>query len=321
VSAVAAKRLAIIGLGRIAASYRDVLDEVPELELAAIVEPEPQRATEARREGLAVFPSVDEMLGSFGAPHVAIVCTPPVSHYEVAQPLLHAGVDLLIEKPLAPTPEEADRISETAERLGRTIMTAAKFRVTEALRETRRLIEEGRVGRLVYIENTFSGKLDPNASWHGDPTISGGGVWMDNGPHSIDVIETLVGPIERIRMLEEKRLQQTAVEDEIRAEAEHAGGILSNIHLSWNDQIAAPIARVVGTEAEILVGWAQTLVRADGRDEIVAGGYDKRYAFRALLERFLSRRLKAQESDHGAQSVAWIHAGYRSLGSRDWEIA
>jgi predicted dehydrogenase len=315
VPAVSEKRLAIIGLGRIAAAYREVLPELPEVHVCAAVEPHPERAAAARRAGIPVFATLAEMLDAGTRPDVAIVCTPPASHLEVAEPLLHAGADLLVEKPLAPIPADALRIHEAAARLGRTVVTAAKYRVTASLHEARRLLDGGRVGRLTGIENTFSGKLDPNAGWHGDPAISGGGVWMDNGPHSLDVVETLAGPVLRIRMLEEKREQRAAVEDEVVVETEHAGGRAARILLSWNRQLPAPIARCIGSEGEILVGWAQTVVRDASGEEVVAGGYDKRQAFRALIDDFLRRRRKAEADDHGARAVAWIHAAYRSLHS------
>jgi predicted dehydrogenase len=312
---VSEKRLAIIGLGRISAAYREVLPELPEVCVCGAVEPHPERAAAARRVGIPVFATTAELLDAGTRPDVAIVCTPPASHLEVAEPLLHAGVDLLVEKPLAPFPADAVRIQETAARLGRCVVTAAKYRMTESLHEARRLLEAGRIGRLEGIENTFSGKLDPNAGWHGDPAISGGGVWMDNGPHSLDVVETLAGPVLRIRMLYEQREQRGAVEDEVVVETEHAGRRVARILLSWNRQITAPIARCVGSDGEILVGWAQTVVRDADGEQVVAGGYDKRQAFRALLEDFLRRRRKAETEDHGARAVAWLHAAYRSLHS------
>jgi hypothetical protein len=120
---------------------------------------------------------------------------------------------------------------------------------------------------------------------------------MDNGPHSLDVVETIAGPVLRIRMLEEKREQRAAVEDEVVVETEHAGGVRARLLLSWNRQIPAPIARCIGTDGEILVGWAQTVVRDANGEEVVAGGYDKRQAFKSLVEDFLRRRRKSESED------------------------
>jgi predicted dehydrogenase len=321
-SAVAEKRLALVGVGRVASAYLEALAGLPEVTLCAAVDPVPERARSALERGARLYSSLDEMLGNGEFPDAALVCTPPSAHLGVVEPLLHAGVDCLIESPLAALPTEARRIESAAERLGRTLMTAATFRASRALAEARRRIEEGEIGRLTYVESTLSGRLDPKADWRGDPQISGGGVWMDHGPQSIDVVETVAGPIERIRIVDQRREQGLGVEDEVAVEAEHVGGVLSRILLSWNREIAAPIARCVGTEADLVVGRTQTVLRNGGADEVIGRGFEPRASLLALLERFFARCAKRScEEDHGAQSVDWIYAGYASARSRRWEVA
>jgi predicted dehydrogenase len=321
-SAVAEKRIALVGVGRASSAYLDVLSDLPELVLGSVVDRVAERTRIAAEWGARAFSSVDEMLAHGRIPDAALVCTPPSTHLEVAEPLLHAGVDCLIESPLATLPADARRVATTAERLGRTLATAARFRAGEALTRARRLIDEGLIGRLSYVEATLSGKLDAKRGWRGDPQISGGGVWTDRGPDAIDVVETVAGPIERIRMAGQRRAQRLPIEDEVAVETEHAGGALSRILLSWNRQITAPIARCVGTEAELLVGWAQAVIRDGDSEEVVGRGFDSRSSCVAVLRRFFARRAKAAcEEDHGAQSVDWLQAAYVSLRSRRWEIA
>ena len=320
--AVAEKRVALIGAGRASSAYLEVLRERPELVLCAVVDRVPERARSSLEWGAQAFSSVDEMLARCQIPDAALVCTPPSTHLGVAEPLLHAGVDCLVETPLAALPEDAQRLATTAERLGRTLVTAAPFRLDEALSRARCLIDDGRIGRLTYVESTFSGKLDAKRGWRGDAEIAGGGVWMDQGPHAIDVVETLAGPIERIRMAEQRREQGLSVEDEVAVETEHAGGVLSRTLLSWNRHITAPIARCVGTEAELLLGWAQTVIRNGDFEEVVGDGFDPRGSSLAVLRSFLARRVKsAFAEDHGAQSVDWLRAAYSSVSSWRWEIA
>jgi len=321
-SAVAQKKLALFGAGRVSEAYLEALPELPELELCALVEPDPARAARARCLGVPVRASVCELLERRDAPDVAVVCTPPATHAEVVQPLIRGGIDCLIETPLATHPEDARRLATTAERLGRTLCTAARLRAFAGLTRAAALVREGRIGRLSYVETTLTTKLDARASWRGDPLISGGGVWMDRGPDAIDAVETLAGPIERIKMVEEEREQRGAVEDEVVVEAEHAGGVLSRILLSWNRRVAAPIARCVGSQGEILVGWAQTVARAGDGEEVVACGFDPHGAVVAVLRDLLARRTRADFlEDPGPQTVEWIHAGYRSRRSTRWEIA
>jgi predicted dehydrogenase len=99
--------------------YRALEEEGVPVRLAAVVEPDLVRAGAAATEwGAPVFSSVEECLAArsrgdfaFGA---ASVCTPTSTHFEVANSLLEAGLDVLIEKPIAASVEQASRLTEVA---------------------------------------------------------------------------------------------------------------------------------------------------------------------------------------------------------------
>lgn len=317
--AVREKRVVIVGLGRAARGWVELLPALPELQPCGIVEPETSRALGARALAVPVFPDLTTLLESDARPELALVCTPPASHLEIAERLLAAGIDLLLEPPLATTPEEAARIGATALRRGRSAATVARFRAARAVAEARRAIEAGRIGRLVGVEVALGEKRDPDASWRGDPSISGGGVWMQRGTDALDLLETLAGPLEAIRMTEECRQHGADVEDAARLETLHAAGVVAQIELSWNGASAAPLARCIGSQAELLVGTAQTAILHGEGDERVADGYDESQALGNALGAFLLERARGAAADRGARSVAWIHAAYRSLRSGRFE--
>ena len=82
----------------------------------AAVDPDPARAAEAGKQyGIPVFASADELLKADLKLDAATVAVPTVHHHAVAAPLLEAGLDLLVEKPLAATLGEADELIRTAE--------------------------------------------------------------------------------------------------------------------------------------------------------------------------------------------------------------
>ena len=88
--------------------------------LVAAVEPDAARAEEAAKQyGIKVFSSVDELLKSDLKLDAAIVAVPTVKHHEVAAALLDAGLDLLVEKPLAASLSEADDLIQIQEKNGR----------------------------------------------------------------------------------------------------------------------------------------------------------------------------------------------------------
>jgi predicted dehydrogenase len=117
-------RVAVAGAG---AFGRNHLRVVRELEaagegaaLVAAVEPDTARAAEAEKQyGIKVFTTIDELLKADLKLDAACVAVPTVKHHEVASALLDAGLDLLVEKPLAANLAEADDLIARAERGGR----------------------------------------------------------------------------------------------------------------------------------------------------------------------------------------------------------
>jgi len=322
-SAVSVKSLVLVGHGAVARDWLDAAAELPELEIDAGVDPDPERRAALDARGVRAFASVAELLAERGAPDVAVLCTPPALRVETAEPLLRAGTDLLIEPPLATVPDDADRIAELAEHLDRVALTISRFRADPALRLVAERIAAGAIGRMCALEIALSHKRDASAGWRGDPALSGGGVLLELGGDALEIAERLAGPIRRVRLAETSNAQGAEVEDEVRVETDHGDGLLASLRLSWNDASARPIARCIGDRGEISVGWAQTsLVREDGARELIAGPHDPHAARVAVLLELLDERRSPERSiDRGAQSLAWLHAAYRSAASGRFELA
>jgi predicted dehydrogenase len=127
--------------------YRELeLANPGELQLSALIEPDPTRRTElAALYNIPAFASIDEALQNGAAPFdAASVCVPTIHHAAVAEQLLHAGIDVLIEKPFAASLAEADRVLALAERKERILqighlerfnpaVTAAAERITRPM--------------------------------------------------------------------------------------------------------------------------------------------------------------------------------------------
>ena len=318
--AVLVKSIALVGAGRAARDWLELLPEYPEMSLVAAVDPDPERLRGIRARG---FASVAEMLDAGCVPRVALLCTPPSLHLELAEPLLRAGVDILVEPPLATTPADADRIAEISERSDRCAVTSTRLRLASAVASARLRIAAGAIGRLCAVEVSLARKCDAREGWRGDPALSGGGVWMELGPDALDAVEAFAGPVRRIRVLEAASRQGADVEDEIRVETAHDGAVVGVLRVSWNEHAERPIARCIGDRGEIVLGSAQTILRSeDGREVIIAAELDSSATLAAVLNDFLREcRGPERRVDTGAQTLAWIHAAYRSISSRRWELA
>ncbi len=302
-SASSEKRIAIVGSVEPATRYRMAIAELPELV--------PDAAA-----------SVSELLERGPLPELAVICTPIARRADEADLLLRGGVDVLVSNPLAAERSAALCIVELAERLARTLMTAAPWCFFDAVSRAQELIRAGRIGSLHSVVTTLTRKLDLHRSPPGGPNGESSGIWMNAGPDGLDLIEALAGPLERLWMVRQTARQGAGVEDEARVEAEHAGGVRSRIELSWNAETPEPIARCIGERGEIIIGWAQSLVRCGEEERVFASGYDEVAAYRRVLEQFLRERMDSEpREDHGDQALAWLEAGYRSHETQRWEIA
>ena len=109
------------------------------MQLVAVVDQDAAVAAEAAAKfGVPGFNNVAACLSAVGGLDAASVCVPTVHHATAAEPLLASGVDLLIEKPLAASLADADRILELARRHGRVVQTGHLERFNPAVTAARR---------------------------------------------------------------------------------------------------------------------------------------------------------------------------------------
>lgn len=118
--------------------YRALEDKGAPTRLAGIVEPDLVRAGASANEwGVPVFSSVEECLAARSRNEIAFaaasVCTPTSAHFHVAQALLAAGIDVLIEKPIATSVEEATALIELAASHNRILQTGHLERFNPAV--------------------------------------------------------------------------------------------------------------------------------------------------------------------------------------------
>jgi predicted dehydrogenase len=134
----------VIGVGAFGRNHARVyrqLQEAGRVRLVGVVDPETARADAAAREfGCKAFGSVEQMLTTHSEVQAASVAVPTVLHLEVARTLMEAGVDVLIEKPLAATLGEADELVRVAAKHKRVAQVGHLERFNPAVRATLPLI-------------------------------------------------------------------------------------------------------------------------------------------------------------------------------------
>ena len=195
------RRVALIGAGFIADSHLIALQARKGVGVSAVVDPSTERAEAlaVKAGGARAFPSIEAMLEA-DRPDAAHVCTPPPLHRATAEPLLAAGVPVLLEKPMAETAADCEALIETAKAGGAALRINHNYVHHPAYRRLKRTIESGRYGKVRAVQLRFAvplRQLEAKALGH----------WMFDSPrnllleqavHPLSQLDDLLGPMELI---------------------------------------------------------------------------------------------------------------------------
>lgn len=154
-------KVAIAGCGKMADQHAAEIRKIAGARLVAACDPEPLMARQlTERFGIpAWYTSVREMLTS-ARPNVVHVTTPPQSHFAVGKQCIEAGVHAYIEKPFTLNTAEAAELMELADRKGVKLTAGHNGQFTHAMKEMRRLVNDGFLGgRVVHIESLYGYEL------------------------------------------------------------------------------------------------------------------------------------------------------------------
>jgi predicted dehydrogenase len=140
-------RIVVVGAGAFGRNHLRVWRELEQsgapVHLCGIVEQDPALAASLAAEfSLSVYCSVDELLASLPLPDAASVAVPTSLHYDIAARLLTAGVDVLLEKPMTTTLEQADKLIALAERNRRILQVGHLERFNPAVRAVRPIVRQ-----------------------------------------------------------------------------------------------------------------------------------------------------------------------------------
>jgi UDP-N-acetylglucosamine 3-dehydrogenase len=189
-----------------------------------------------------------------------VVCTPNRLHAEMAVAAAEAGKHVLVEKPMACTVDEADRMIEAATAAGVLLMPAHNLRFVPPFAAVRDAVADGRVGTVTSARAALGhGGPEgwaPSATWFRDAEAAGGGALLDLGVHLADLVRAVVGD-DVVEVTAMVRGGTPGVEDSGVALLRFAGGATGSIHASWE---ARP-----GPDHQLTVFGTEGTLHVDGR--------------------------------------------------------
>ncbi|MGC2234752.1 MAG: Gfo/Idh/MocA family oxidoreductase [Pyrinomonadaceae bacterium] len=318
-------KFALIGTGGIAQTYAQAFQTSKSCKLIAVADVRKDSADAfAEPFGARSFKDY-KTLAENSEIDAVIVSTPPNSHPEIAMYFMQRGVHVLCEKPLCLSTAEAVQMIEMAEKTGVKFTMASKFRYVEDVIKAKSMVASGLLGEVVQFENAFTAKVDMSKRWNSKKEIAGGGVLIDNGTHSVDIIRYFLGAIDEILALETSGTQNLSVDENVKLLAKTRSGIAASVDLTWGINKELPnFISVYGTNGTLHIGWRESRYKLNSNSDwtIIGKGYDKVQAFRSKIENFAGAIRGTEEllikPEDALASVEVIEAAYRSLNRNLW---
>lgn len=214
-------RIGIVGTGGIAQAHVEGYRAFPhECEIVALADALPGRAAEKTVAfgvpDAAAYDDPAEMLVRERLDLVSI-CTPPSTHASLAIAALDAGVNVLVEKPMAPSLEECDAMLAAQERSGRLLSVVAQNRFRDDLATLKEVVDSGLLGSISHVRVDsawWRGLPYYDLWWRGTWEKEGGGCTLNHAIHHIDLLLWLLGrPDEITAMLTNAQHDNAEVED------------------------------------------------------------------------------------------------------------
>jgi predicted dehydrogenase len=315
----------LVGAGGIAQSYAQAFGMCETAQLVAVADIRSE-AAQALAEGFGCC-SYDSYEAMFDGSKLdaVVVCTPPVTHAEICIYFLQRETHVLCEKPLSIDLESAQSMVNTAREAGVSLTMASKYRYVEDVKRAKSIVTSGILGDIILFENAFTSRVDMTSRWNSNPAVSGGGVLIDNGTHSVDLTRYFLGPLAEVHVVEGRRSQALAVEETVSIFVRSISGVIGNIDLSWsiNKELDSYI-NIYGSHGTMSIGWNESKFRqSSSHDWVVFGkGYNKLQAFRGQIENF-SKAIRGEEmllitAEDALASVEVIETAYTALRQNHW---
>ncbi len=216
-------KAAVIGTGSMGQNHARIYADMPDTELIWIQDANADHAQVIGQRYNTRYGSDLTALLEMDTPDVVSVCVPTIFHFEVAQQMLSRGVHTLIEKPIAHTLEEADKLMALAQEKNVHLTVGHIERFNPAISELKQRIQAGEIGEIFRAQ---ARRMSPFPA-----RIQDVGVVVDLSTHDIDILRFIIGS-DVVRTYAETARVITQHEDVVDATLSFANGVGATLNTS-----------------------------------------------------------------------------------------
>ncbi|OLB46246.1 MAG: hypothetical protein AUG17_06055 [Crenarchaeota archaeon 13_1_20CM_2_53_14] len=238
-------RIAVIGCGywgrKVVRETLEISRATGQIELHSVVESFPRSLAQCQTEfgpGIDYHSDYHDIASDPSVSGVHI-CTPNGTHFDIASRFLRQGKHVLVEKPLTLKTEEAYELVRLARENDCVLCVGHIHRFNNGVSELRRVLAEGQIGDPHYVELRWTALMNPQLQRE---------VITDLAPHPFDICNYVVNAWPD-KVSCKGRGYRTKLNEEVAfITAEHKGGLLAHIELSWLDPNKRREVTIVGSD-------------------------------------------------------------------------
>ena len=195
-------RTGIIGAGKVAHIHAKALIKMELSDLRAVYNWKKERAVDfAVQYDLKAYDDIEEMIMEEDIEMVT-VCTPHPAHLDSVLSALKAGAHVIVEKPLAVSLEDCDRMIRMAADRNLYLGMISQRRLYQPVIRVKQAIEKGKIGQpilgIVYLLGWRGEEYYKSDPWRGKWELEGGGVLVNQAPHQLDLFQWFMGDIDEL---------------------------------------------------------------------------------------------------------------------------
>ena len=224
--------IAVAGAGVIGRAHIAVIAQSSQCRLSAIADPSEAAQALAQEHGVPWFATLDQLLAAV-SPDGVILATPNAMHVPQALQCIAVGVPVLVEKPIAHTVADAQKLVQATQAHQAKVLIGHHRAHSPIMRQAKAVIDEGRLGQLVsVVGSAMFYKPDDyftQAPWRCEV---GGGPILINLIHEIHNLRMLCGEIAQVQAMTSNAVRGFAVEDTASITFRFASGVLASFMLS-----------------------------------------------------------------------------------------
>ena len=242
----------LIGFGGMGKWHTEILENVPEIELAGIYDIKEEKRKLAEEAGFHTYETEEAMLADESI-DVILVATPNGTHRPIALRAMEAGKNVIVEKPATLSLKELTELEDMAGKTGRFLTVHQNRRWDEDLLTVREILKDQTMGEIFRIESRVHGSRGIPGDWRKEKA-HGGGMVLDWGVHLFDQIFRLTGE-RRLKTVYATLTNVTnqEVDDGFTAVLRFEGGLEVLVEVGTNNFISLPRWYVLGENGSAVV--------------------------------------------------------------------